>query len=53
MESIFRSFTGAHQATPKERTDAYLAAFSSAVGVTLVTFDRTLAGKATGAVLLG
>jgi len=53
LESIFRSFTGARQASPKEWADAYLAAFSSGSEVPLVTFDRALAGKAEGAVLLG
>jgi predicted nucleic acid-binding protein len=33
--------------------DAYLAAFAEAANLTLVTFDRALAGKVEGAVLLG
>jgi toxin-antitoxin system PIN domain toxin len=53
LESLFRSFTGAQQASPKEWADAYLAAFSSAAGFPLVTFDRALAGKVEGTVLLG
>jgi len=53
MESRFRSYSGAQQASPKEWADAYLAAFAEAGGLTLVTFDRALAGKVTGAVLLG
>ena len=53
LEAVFRSFTGREQASPKEWADAYLAAFSSAAEVSLVTFDRALAGKAEGAVLLG
>jgi hypothetical protein len=53
LESIFRSFTGAEQASPKEWADAYLAAFSLAIEMPLVTFDRALAGKAEGAVVLG
>ncbi len=52
LESIFRSFTGNQQVSPKEWADAYLAAFSLAAEVTLVTFDRALAGKVKGAVLL-
>jgi hypothetical protein len=53
LESAFRSFTGAQQASPKEWADAYLAAFSLTAGIPLVTFDRALAGKVEGAVLLG
>ena len=53
LEPRFRSVTGTEQASPKEWADAYLAAFCSVAGVTLVTFDRALAGKAKGAVLLG
>jgi hypothetical protein len=53
MESIFRSFTGIQQISPKEWAEAYLAAFSLAARVTLVTFDRALAGKVKGAILLG
>jgi hypothetical protein len=53
MESIFRSYTAAQQASPKEWADAYLAAFAEAANLTLVTFDRALAGKVAGAVLLG
>jgi toxin-antitoxin system PIN domain toxin len=53
METIFRSLSGSRQASPKEWADAYLAAFAEAAGLTLVTFDRALAGKLKGAVLLG
>jgi hypothetical protein len=52
LEFIFRSLTGARQASPKEWADAYLGAFSLAAGITLVTFDRALAGKVEGAMLL-
>jgi uncharacterized protein len=52
LESAFRSLTRTQQTSPKEWADAYLAAFSFAAGVTLITFDRALAGKAQGAVLL-
>jgi len=52
LEFIFRSLTGAQQASPKEWADAYLGAFSLAAGMTLVTFDRALAGKVDGALLL-
>jgi hypothetical protein len=52
LEATFRSFTNARQASPKEWADAYLAAFSDTANLTLVTFDRALAGKVKGAVLL-
>jgi len=52
MESRFRSRSGAEQASPKEWADAYLATFAEAAQLTLVTFDRALAGKAKGSVLL-
>jgi hypothetical protein len=52
MEVGFRARTQSHHCSPKEWADAYLAAFAEAAGLTLVTFDRALAGKAKGAVLL-
>ncbi len=52
MESIFRSCSGAQQASPKEWADSYLSAFSLAARIPLVTFDRALAGKVKDAVLL-
>jgi toxin-antitoxin system PIN domain toxin len=52
MDSIFRSLSRSQQASSKEWADAYLAAFVEVAGLTLVTFDRALAGKAKGAVLL-
>lgn len=52
MESIFRSLSGAQQASPKDWADSYLSALSFAAGVPLVTFDRALAGKTKDAVLL-
>ena len=53
MEPKFRSMTTEGQASPKEWADSYLAAFSAVAGVRLVTFDRALAAKVKGAVLLG
>lgn len=53
LEAIFRSLAGAEQASPKEWADSYLAAFAESAKLTLVTFDRALAEKAKGAVLLG
>lgn len=48
----FRAFTSAGAPNPKTWNDSYLAAFAQTAGLKLVTFDRALAGKATGAVLL-
>jgi hypothetical protein len=52
MDIIFRSRTQSPQASPKEWADAYLAAFAESAHLTLVTFDKALAGKAKGSVLL-
>jgi len=52
LERAFQSRTLADSHSPKEWTDAYLAAFAETGGMRLVTFDRALAGKAKGAVLL-
>ncbi|MGB0065490.1 MAG: TA system VapC family ribonuclease toxin [Terracidiphilus sp.] len=53
MEERLRELTRHSASSPKEWMDAYLAAFAEAGNLTLVTMDRTLAAKATGAVLLG
>lgn len=53
LESAFRSVCSGQQVSPKEWADAYLAAFAETASLTLVTFDRALAKKASGAVLLG
>ena len=49
----FEQRTMADIPSPQEWTDAYLGAFVEAAGLTLVTFDRALAGKVEGSVLLG
>lgn len=48
----FRALTSAGAPNPKTWNDFYLAAFAETAGLKLVTFDRALAGKTTGAVLL-
>jgi hypothetical protein len=48
----FRGRTQAAEPATKRWTDSYLAAFAEAGAFTLVTFDKTLAGKVNGAVLL-
>jgi toxin-antitoxin system PIN domain toxin len=52
VEAAFRTYSTKGEASPKEWADAYLAAFSQTAGSQLVTFDRALAGKVKGAVLL-
>jgi uncharacterized protein len=53
LEVVLRGSTQGSTASPKAWMDAYLAAFAEAAHLTLVTFDRALAAKAKGAVLLG
>jgi toxin-antitoxin system PIN domain toxin len=48
----FEHLASAASASPKQWADAYLAAFAQAAGTTLVTFDRALASKAQGSILL-
>jgi uncharacterized protein len=53
IEQELRARTSQSMIAPKLWADAYLAAFAEAANLTLVTFDRALAGKVKGAVLLG
>ncbi len=53
IDSLFRQHTHRNESSTKQWADGYLAAFAEAAGLTLVTFDRALAGKVKGAVLLG
>jgi hypothetical protein len=53
IDSLFRQYTHRDETSTKQWADGYLAAFSIAAGIRLVTFDRALAGKVKGAVLLG
>jgi hypothetical protein len=53
LEAELRALTAGATSSPKTWMDAYLAAFAEAANLTLVTFDRALAGKVKGAVLLG
>jgi toxin-antitoxin system PIN domain toxin len=53
LEKLLRALTGNATASQKAWMDAYLAAFAEAAELTMVTFDRALAAKAKGAVLLG
>lgn len=47
-----RTTSTSESPSPKTWADAYLAAFAAAAGLTLVTFDRALAGKVRDSVLL-
>jgi hypothetical protein len=53
LDPLFRQHTTRNEASTKQWADGYLTAFSIAAGIPLVTFDRALAGKVKGAVLLG
>jgi uncharacterized protein len=52
LDQALRTRTAANSIAPKSWMDAYLAAFAETAGLTLVTFDRALASKTRGAVLL-
>jgi len=52
IDRLFRRFTCRDEASTKQWADGYLAAFSVAGAVQLVTFDRALATIAPSAVLL-
>ena len=52
IDPVFRRLTSRDEVSTKHWADGYLAAFSIAAGIPLVTFDRALAGKVKGAVLL-
>jgi toxin-antitoxin system PIN domain toxin len=53
IDSLFRQHTDRSEVSTKQWADGYLVAFAEAAGLTLVTFDRALAGKVKGTVLLG
>jgi hypothetical protein len=52
IDPPFRRHTNRREVSTKQWADGYLTAFAEAADLTLVTFDRALAGKARGAVLL-
>jgi uncharacterized protein len=52
LDTEFQRLTSADAPSPKVWADAYIAAFAEAAGLTLVTFDRALAGVAKGALQL-
>jgi uncharacterized protein len=53
IDAAFRARTNAQEPVTKTWMDAYLAAFAEAARLTLVTFDRVLAAKVDGAVVVG
>lgn len=53
IDPLFRQHTDRDEVSSKQWADAYLAAFAEAADLRLVTFDRALAGKTNGSVLLG
>ena len=50
IDPVFRRYTDRNAASTKQWADGYLAAFATAAGIQLVTFDRALVGTAKGAV---
>ena len=52
VERRFREHTDRDDVSPKVWADAYLASFAEASGFTLVTFDKALAKRVRGALLL-
>jgi toxin-antitoxin system PIN domain toxin len=52
LEEAFEARTSADSPLPKTWADAYLAAFAECGNCTLVTFDRALAARAQGSILL-
>ena len=52
LESLLRTLTNQTSSSPKAWMDSYLAAFAATAQLTLVTFEKALARKTTGAVLL-
>lgn len=52
LQELLRGMTTEPTASPKAWMDAYLSAFAEGSALTLITFDRSLARKAKGALLL-
>lgn len=52
FETVFRKAAHSSLASPKAWADAYLSAFAEAAQVELVTFDKALARRTAGSVLL-
>jgi toxin-antitoxin system PIN domain toxin len=52
IDPVFRRLTNRDEVSTKQWADGYLAAFSIAAGMPLVTFDRALAGMTKESILL-
>jgi toxin-antitoxin system PIN domain toxin len=52
IDPIFRRLTERDETSTKQWADGYLAAFAEAAKITMVTFDRALAGQVKSAILL-
>lgn len=52
IDAAFQRLTSSDSPSPKQWADAYLAAFAETARLTLVTFDKALAEKAPGSLLL-
>lgn len=52
LDLSFRRLASLDSASPQNWADCYLAAFAEAAELTLVTFDKALAGRAEGSILL-
>ena len=52
IDPIFRRFTKRDETSTKQWADGYLAAFAKAAKITMVTFDRALAGQVKSSILL-
>ena len=53
IDPLFRRHTYRDEVSTKQWADGYLSAFAMAARIPLVTFDRALAAKVKGSVLLG
>jgi toxin-antitoxin system PIN domain toxin len=53
FDLLFRRQTTRNEVSTKQWADGYLEAFSIAANIPLVTFDRALAARVAGSVLLG
>ncbi len=52
IDQLFRQLTDRDEVSTKQWADAYLAAFAEIANITMVTFDRALAGQVKGPMLL-
>jgi uncharacterized protein len=52
LEHSFRAFSRRPSASPKDWADSYLAAFAHEIGARLITFDKALAARPKGAIVL-